>query len=124
MGKIVQKDYTIVKHPKGCIRKLWQIESLPYEPKEIYISEVIPGEFKGWKLHQRQISTLCVIHGTVEFSIKSDDEVANFTLSSECSTMLQIGTDTWFGFEAVGDVTAKILNFSSILHDPSEALIS
>jgi len=124
MGRVVQSDYTIIRHPKGDIRKLWKTNGLPYEPKEIYISEVIPGEFKGWKLHKRQVSTLCVLHGKVDFSIKTDDEVNKVTLSSEGCTMLHIGTDTWFGFEAIGDVTAKILNFSSIVHDPSEGITS
>ena len=72
----------IIKNSKGNIFKLLSRKSKLYVKfGEVYLSEVKPNKFKGWKLSDKYTQLLTVIKGAVEFKLKKNLEIKTKTIS-------------------------------------------
>ncbi len=60
----------IINNPKGNLFKIISKKSKLFKNfGEIYLSEVKPKQFKGWKYHEKNTQLLTVIKGSVEFQL-------------------------------------------------------
>ena len=113
----------VLKNPKGdIVRGIRRNSEYFHGFGEMYFTQIKSGQIKGWKLHEAMHSNLFLAYGEVTFYLKSDweAEVEIFELKKCSNTHLYIPANYWFAFEGskVGD--ACIVNFASIIHDPTE----
>jgi len=96
---------------------------------EVYVSEVNPGIFKGWKRHQRMTQHIAVPHGRVRFSV-FDDRAASPTRGVRAShevgrpdryVLIVIPPLVWYGWEALGDSGALLVNCADLAYEPGES---
>ena len=94
---------------------------------EAYFSNIEPKAIKAWKRHKEMTLNLIVPIGTIRFVIYDDRKVSTsfdhfyeVTLSQENYQRLTVPPMVWMGFQCVGNVTAMVLNISSIPHHTNE----
>lgn len=92
---------------------------------EAYISEVLPGEIKGWKMHLKMQMNLVVLAGQVKFFLRSkeNDWNAEFKFGDGNFKRLTVPPGFWMAFEGIAQ-NNMVLNISNIEHDPNEALVA
>lgn len=96
---------------------------------EAYFSEVICGERKGWKRHNRMTLNLVVIKGSIRFILyddrvgsKTHGEFEEWTLSPVGHyARLTVAPGVWMAFEGVADGRSLLLDIIPEPHDPEEA---
>lgn len=119
----------IIENKKGDVMHALKNDSLDFNNfGEAYFSEVMFGEIKGWKKHNKMIMNLIVPYGSVNFTIFDDRSNSNtkgkkivINLSKENYKRLTIYPGLWFAFEGMTEGINLILNISNIIHDPNEA---
>lgn len=121
MDKIIIGKVQVIAHEKGDLLKLATATSLGHPIAEAYVSHVNFGDFKGWKMHERQISNLYVLSGAVRFHFETGQKPTTYILEASNPSFIRIPTSVWFGFEGLDANGSQILNLSSIEHDPSES---
>jgi len=91
---------------------------------EAYISEVLPGIVKAWKLHYKMTLNLIVVKGKVKFVFCNDNngkfEFREEEIGDHRYARITVKPGLWFGFKGIDKETSKILNIANILHDPKE----
>lgn len=101
----------------------------PYFEKfgEVYFSWIYPNVIKAWHKHSIMKMNYAVPIGCIKlvlFDDRKDSEtfggIDEFFLNSENYYLLTIPNGIWYGFRAVGNESAMIVNCSTIPHDPSE----
>lgn len=96
---------------------------------ECYFSEVRPNAVKAWKRHQRQHQMLAVPVGRVRFVIydgRPDSASLGRMMILELGRpdaycRLGLPPGLWYGFKALTDTPALIVNCADQPHDPSES---
>ena len=97
---------------------------------EAYFSTVEQGKIKGWKKHTKMISNLLVVQGEVQF-VFYDDREGSATKGKYFSIKLSPSVNyqrltaepgLWMAFKCIGEGENMLLNVSSIVHDPEEAM--
>lgn len=94
---------------------------------ECYISEILPGAIKAWKLHSLQTQNLTCIFGEIEVvtydpSEGNDNGVSSFIINNNSKySKIIIPPNIWYGFRNLSDHLSLILNITDIPHDPSES---
>lgn len=96
---------------------------------EAYFSEILHGQIKGWKRHNRMTLNLIVVSGKVRFRIyddRKDSPTCGETMVVELSPddnyqRLTIEPHLWMSFEGVANQTSIILDIIPQPHDPQEA---
>lgn len=96
---------------------------------EAYFSEVIGGQVKGWKRHNRMVLNLVVPVGAIRFYVYDDrvgsetnGKLVQVTLGpAETYARLTVEPGLWMAFEGIGQGQNLLMNFASIAHDPTEA---
>ena len=96
---------------------------------EAYFSTVSYNSIKGWKKHHKMVMNIVVPVGGIQFVIFDDrigtnsfNKFQTVVLSQNNYCRLTVPPGVWMGFKGVGKDTNILMNFSSILHDPSEAI--
>ena len=123
---ITISDLKIIPNPKGDILHVMKSNEDSFkEFGEIYISKINFNEIKAWKLHKRMTSNIVVPSGKVKFVLCDLRRESKHTLINEFSfdTKLQkvsVPPGICYGFKGIGKLNNLIINFSDILHDPSE----
>jgi dTDP-4-dehydrorhamnose 3,5-epimerase len=95
---------------------------------ECYCSEAYPGSVKAWKRHHIQTQNLAVPVGhlrLVVFDDRSSSKTRGNLVVMELGRpdkyfRVSIPPGVWYGFTALGSVTALIVNCVDIPHDPIE----
>ena len=94
---------------------------------EVYVSTVMNGAVKAWKMHKLMTQNLVVPHGQVLFSIydgRQDSRtygcVQEVLLSREDYFLMQIPPLVWYGFRGMASLESLIVNCASLPHDPDE----
>ena len=92
---------------------------------EVYFSEIIDGQVKGWKRHRRMVMNLVVVNGTVRFILHDGaDACSDYVLSVEkndCYGRLTVPSGLWMAFQGMGRDSNLLMNVASCEHDPEEA---
>jgi dTDP-4-dehydrorhamnose 3,5-epimerase len=93
---------------------------------EAYFSSVLPQAIKGWKLHQRMVSTLICPVGLICVSVycEKNHHFAQYWLGEKKYARLSIPPGLHYAFAGLGPALNLLLNVASIAHDPSEASTS
>ena len=113
-----------ILHPKGDIFHAMKASDNGFSGfGEAYITTIIKGEIKGWKMHTMMTMNIVVPLGMVRFYIY--DEVKNNTVTYEIGVMnyqrLTIPSGYWVAFEGLISEQNLVLNIANIEHDPSES---
>lgn len=95
---------------------------------ELYFSEVEPGAVKAWKRHTRQTQHFAVPAGRMQVVIHDSRPGSPTHGATEVFLLgrpdnyrlLRIPPLVWYGFGAVGQVTALLCNCADLPHDPAE----
>lgn len=96
---------------------------------EAYFSGTEYSVTKGWKKHLRMHSNIIPVTGAFRFVLYDDREDSGthgatevYLLSLENYGRLTIPPGIWFAFQGLSTTGNLLLNVSSIVHDPSEAI--
>ena len=96
---------------------------------EVYVSEINPGVFKGWKRHHRMTQHIAVPHGRVRFSL-FDDRAGSPTCGTRVAheigrpdryVLIVIPPFVWYGWEALGDGPALLVNCADLPFETGES---
>lgn len=116
--KIISEKIQIIKNAKGDIFKLLSRKSKLYKKfGEVYISEIKPKKFKGWKYNDKFTQLLTVIKGTVEFKVKKKLSVKSMTISfPKKLSILKVPPKTYYCFKNKNKTTSIVLNITDQVH--------
>lgn len=91
---------------------------------EVYFTEILHGQVKGWKMHKKMILNLVVPRGEVCFELFSSkmDSPVKVLLSEYDYKQLTVFPGVWVAFSGIGSGRNLICNFANILHDPVESV--
>ena len=91
---------------------------------EVYISFLNVNSQKGWKLHTKNYTNICVPIGEVKINIYNKSKIlqGEFVLGESNYQMLKIPNNYYFGFKNLYDSKSMIINFSEREHDPQEVI--
>ena len=112
--------------PKGEVRHALRAGDAGFAGfGEVYFTEVLAGETKGWKRHRRMTMNLVVVCGTVRFIVR-DDTGARAVHDLSVGGVAPYGRLTvppglWMAFHGLGTVSNLLMNVASLPHDPDEA---
>jgi dTDP-4-dehydrorhamnose 3,5-epimerase len=128
-GVIVQ-PLRIIGDARGAVLHVLRADSPLYGGfGEVYVSEINPGVFKGWKRHQRMTQRIAVPHGRVGFSL-FDDRRGSATSGTRAFhelgrpdrySLLVIPPHVWYGWEALGNSTALLVNCADVAYEAGES---
>lgn len=112
--KLDVKKVKIIKNQKGNIFKLLSKESKQFVKfGEVYISEVKPNIFKGWKYSDKYTQLLTVIKGSIEFKVKKRLSIKTKTISFPKSLyILKVPPKTYYCFKCKSKSTSIVLNIT------------
>lgn len=112
--KFQSEKIKVIKNKKGNIFKLLSKKSNLFEKfGEVYMSEVKPNKFKGWKLTNRYTQLLTVIKGTVEFRLKKNSKIKTKTISFPGNlSILKVPPNTYYCFKCKNKTTSIVLNIT------------
>lgn len=96
---------------------------------EAYFSEILGGEIKGWKRHNKYPLNIIVIKGKIGFVIYDDregsptyGEFKRIVLSPEDNYQrLYVSPGLWMAFYGVENGSSILLDIIPEAHDPEEA---
>lgn len=103
----------------------------PYFEKfgEVYFSWIYPNVIKAWHKHIKMKMNYAVPIGFIEVVLYDDrsesstfGEINQFYMNAENYYLLTIPSGIWYGFKAIGNQSAMIVNCSTIQHDPDEII--
>lgn len=120
----------IITDARGSVRHALKSTDAQFEGfGEAYFSGTEYSVTKGWKKHLRMHSNIIPVMGAFRFVLFDDREQSvslgktlEFELSLENYGRLTIPPGIWFAFQGLSVSGNLLLNVSSIVHDPTEAL--
>ena len=94
---------------------------------ETYLSSVVTGRVKAWKLHTEMVCNIVVPVGAVKFVLIDERKNSNtrgetmeVVISRQNYKRITIPNGIWFGFQGIGDGLNLLVNVASIEHRPDE----
>lgn len=116
--KRIQHEKGDVYHALKCTEKSFE------EFGEAYFTTVNKGDIKGWKKHTQMIMNLVVPAGEVGFYFYNQKKAKGefIRVGSTNYVRLTVQPGIWMAFEGLSEQVNLILNISSIIHDPNEAM--
>lgn len=96
---------------------------------EAYFSQILYGEAKGWKRHNRMTLNLIVVSGCVKFVVYDDradsqteGEFREYVLSPDSNYQrLTIAPGLWMAFYGMGEGVSMLMDIIPEPHDLDEA---
>ena len=96
---------------------------------EAYFSEILQGEVKGWKRHNRMPLNIVVVKGSIGFVVYDDrdnsptkGQFEEIVLSKESNYQrLYVEPGLWMAFYGLGEGVSMLLDIIPETHDPAEA---
>lgn len=96
---------------------------------EVYFSWIYPNIVKAWHKHIEMRMNYAVPVGSIKVILYDDrpdsvtfGNIEEFYMNCENYYLLTIPAGLWYGFKAIGNEPAMIVNCSTIPHDPKEIL--
>jgi len=86
---------------------------------EIYLSEVFPSKFKGWKLHENMSQIITVILGKIRFFIKNNKKNKVYKIDVGFPNelkVIKIPANCMYSFKCISKKKAIIINCTSTLY--------
>ena len=118
-------DLSIYKNEKGSVLKgFLKSQDNDFDVQEVYFSEIVKGEIKGWKKHKEMTCNLVVPKGAARFVILNPDNQADHfsvVLSRSNYKMLKIPPGYWFAFQGIQEDLSLIVNITDLEHDELES---
>ena len=114
-----------IHHEKGDIyHALKSTEDSFTEFGEAYFTTVHKGDIKGWKKHAKMVMNLIVPVGDVGFYFydQTSSKGKFVKVGSNNYVRVTVQPGIWVAFEGLTEELNLILNISSIVHDPNEAI--
>ena len=116
MGKTFFKitKIPIIKNSKGNLFKILSNKHKFFKKfGEIYLSEVCPKKFKGWKYHEKRTQIITVINGKVRFFLKkkiiNKPKIVDIEFPNKMN-LLKIEPKTYYSFKCKSKKKSTILN--------------
>ncbi|MGM9805267.1 MAG: dTDP-4-dehydrorhamnose 3,5-epimerase [Candidatus Aphodosoma sp.] len=118
--------------PKGDVLHAMKSTDVGYAGfGEVYFSEVLYGDVKGWKRHNRMALNIVVVKGMIRFTIY-DDRVGSPTCGSYMQVVLSPDSDSsyarltvdpglWMAFDGIAHGVSLLMDVIPEPHDPAEA---
>jgi|TARA_B100001105_G_C22396836_1_gene447153 dTDP-4-dehydrorhamnose 3,5-epimerase len=118
-------DLSIYKNEKGNVLKgFLKSQHNDFDVQEVYFSEIVRGEIKGWKKHNEMTCNLVVPKGAVRFVILNQDNQTDhysIVISRSNYKMLKIPPGHWFAFQGIQEDLSLIVNITDLEHDELES---
>ena len=104
----------IINNPKGNLLKIISKKSKLFNKfGEIYLSEVKPKQFKGWKYHDKNTQLLTVVKGSVEFQFIKKKKRLKKTISFPKNLfIIKVPPKTQYCFKCKSNSKSIILNLT------------
>ncbi|MBX9696590.1 MAG: dTDP-4-dehydrorhamnose 3,5-epimerase family protein [Alphaproteobacteria bacterium] len=94
---------------------------------EVYFSWIYPDIVKAWHKHTKMTMNYAVPVGCIKVVLFDDrpesstyGELNEFFMNDENYYRLTIPSGLWYGFKAVGNQSAMVVNCATLPHDPTE----
>ena len=104
----------IIKNLKGNLFKIISKDHDFYNKfGEIYLTEVRPGKFKGWKYHKNRTQIITVIKGKIRFFLKKKIKDKPTFVDIEYPNnlyLLRIEKKTYYSFKSKSKSKSLIIN--------------
>ena len=115
---------------RGKVMHMLRCDSAMYHKfGEIYFSQINPGVVKAWKKHFKMTQNIAVPIGCVDIVLyddrymsKSCGLVNKFEIGENEYNLIQIPPLVWYGFKAISDIPALVVNCTDLPHDPEEVI--
>lgn len=151
MNGVTLTPLKIIKTEKGnVLRALRKTDDGFAGFGEAYFSEILSGERKGWKRHNRMTLNLIVIKGAIRFTVYDDrqdsatkschyqvtlspngisaDDWEKMDAVSKAETLkngsiyarLTVAPGLWVAFEGIDSETSMLMDIIPEIHDPKE----
>lgn len=119
----------VIKDDRGAVMHMLRSDSPLFKSfGEIYFSIVNPGITKGWKKHKVMEQNFVVPQGNMKFVFIDDRDSSTtknnrleITIGIDNYQLIQVPSNIWYSFSAVGTMPAMIANCATIPHDPNES---
>jgi dTDP-4-dehydrorhamnose 3,5-epimerase len=120
----------IIGDARGAVLHVLRCDSPSFRNfGEVYVSEISPGVFKGWKRHSRMTQHIAVPQGRVRFSL-FDDRRGSPTFGVRAAydigrpdryLLIVVPPLVWYGWEALGGSAALLVNCADLAYEPGES---
>jgi len=127
-GVIIQPLREIVDNRGSILHMIRRDSELFKQFGEVYFSEIHSGKIKAWKRHKQQTQNLTVPLNKIllviydnRSSSSTHGNIAEYELGrSDHYRLVHIPPMLWYGFQALGNETALIVNCADQPHDPED----
>lgn len=128
--KLLRTPLKIIPVDKGNVLHAATLSELQeFGIGEVYFSQIIGGETKGWKRHNRMTCNFVVPSGKVQFTIRMESEGRELFLTEilgatpQDYARLQVPPGLWYAFTGLTfpTVASVVCNIASQSHDPLES---
>jgi dTDP-4-dehydrorhamnose 3,5-epimerase len=121
IDQVLETPLKIIDTTGGCVMHAMKCSDEGFSGfGEAYFSTVQSGSVKAWKRHKDMTLNIVVPVGSIRFVIYNEQQFKEVIISRKNYIRLTVPPMLWFGFQAVGDETAILMNVASIEHDPDE----
>ena len=125
---IIQTSLKQIHDERGKVMHMLRSSDSHFENfGEVYFSWIYPDVIKAWHKHEKMTMNYAVPVGCIKLVLYDDrkesstfGEINQFYMNAENYYLLTIPYGIWYGFKAVGNQAAMIVNCSTIPHDPKE----
>ena len=88
---------------------------------QVYLTTVYPGVVKGWHYHKKQVDNFVCINGMIKLVLYDNRKgsptyknLEEFFIGMHNSMLVQIPTNVYHGFKAVGHKEALVINVPTL----------
>lgn len=127
---VIIEQLDIISNEKGNVMKMLKNDAPFFKSfGEVYFSEIQPGHVKGWKKHLKQTQHFVVPQGNIQLvlvDLRDDsptkEAIQEIEMGKDNYKLVRIPCGIWYGFQALNNEPALIVNCTDIPHDPEESI--
>ena len=127
---VIQTSLKQIQDERGKVMHMLRSTDPHFEKfGEVYFSWINPKIIKAWYKHKEMHVNFAVPVGSIKVVLYDDrpesltfGEINEFLMNPENYYLLHIPNGVWYGFKAIGDQSALIVNCSTIPHTPEEII--
>lgn len=121
LDKVIENKIGFIDSPGGQIVKAMKKDDIGYKGfGEVYFSILKPGITRAWKRHREMTLNIIVPSGKILFVIHDYIKFKSLIISKDNFIRLTVPPMLWYGFKALGNQPATIMNIASIIHNENE----
>ena len=126
---VILTELKIIKDDRGAVLHMLRNDSPLFKKfGEVYFSRVLPKKVKAWKLHKKMTQNFAVPEGIMKIVLydnrpksKTRGFLQEVILSQKNYKLLTIPPLVWYGFSAIGNRSALLVNCANMPHNPKES---